>query len=261
MENCPQGAFAPHKVSKTRFAPLREIDFDMYFRSHQTARRDVSRADYPCKFWHFEIYPEPSKIPFPQSIAILNFVTLWCNKKCTKTVAFIVIGIQWLFVILFVSIGFALHTRSNEYYATPITVMFCHRSRVHRLLIFIPQFWCWLSARFNKERIAGEYFWLWLALFGSILLYLPLFCWYLGIITPDPSRWYKPSPRKLAPSPNDASESERDAVQQSTTQSQSNTVGAEGDQADDASRNIKDHDLPDLRQATQHRPKLGITIW
>ncbi|QRV81876.1 G protein coupled glucose receptor regulating Gpa2 protein [Ceratobasidium sp. AG-Ba] len=36
-------------------------------------------------------------------------------------------------------------------------------------------YWCWISQQYSKERIAGEYIWLWLAGFGNILLYIPLF--------------------------------------------------------------------------------------
>jgi hypothetical protein len=51
-------------------------------------------------------------------------VTIWWKKKTTKTVALMVIGVQWLFVALFVAIGFAVHTHPpNEYYANPDPVI------------------------------------------------------------------------------------------------------------------------------------------
>jgi hypothetical protein len=54
----------------------------------------------------------------------VNFVTIWWKKKTTKMVAGVVIGLQWLFVFLFVTIGFAVHTHPpNEYYANPDPVM------------------------------------------------------------------------------------------------------------------------------------------
>src|ERR1700735_4014890 len=41
------------------------------------------------------------------------------------------------------------------------------------------------------ERIVGQYLWLWLTLFVSILSYIPLFFWAQGYITVDPQRWWK----------------------------------------------------------------------
>jgi len=34
---------------------------------------------------------------------------------------------------------------------------------------------CWITKDFSKQRIALEYFWLWLAAFGNIIIYASLF--------------------------------------------------------------------------------------
>jgi len=87
---------------------------------------------------------------------------------------FLTVGIQWIFVILFVAIGFGVHTHPpNEYYATP------------------TPYWCWLGQGFTAERFAGEYVWFWLTLFVSIASYIPLFLLHRGVIKPGPA-WYAP---------------------------------------------------------------------
>jgi hypothetical protein len=146
----------------------------------------------------FSINPESYLI---QLIAVLNFVTIWWRKQSTNLIAIIIISAQWLFVVLFVAIGFRVHTHPpNDYYSSPVPVCCYIISEIFdRLLISILQFWCWLGARYNVERIAGEYLWFWLALVGSILSYIPLFLWHLGVIDPDSPRWYKPSTGKQHP--------------------------------------------------------------
>jgi hypothetical protein len=50
-------------------------------------------------------------------------VTIWWLKAPNKLVASISVAIQWLFVILFVGIGFGENTHPpNKYYATPTPV-------------------------------------------------------------------------------------------------------------------------------------------
>lgn len=84
-------------------------------------------------------------------------------------VAWIVIAGTWTFVALFV--GIAAGVNKNYYNPTP--------------------YWCWVGANFGKDRIAGEYFWLWLTLAVSILVYVPLFMWNQGNISVDERYWWK----------------------------------------------------------------------
>jgi hypothetical protein len=54
-------------------------------------------------------------------------------------IALFAIGAQWLFVILFVAIGFGIHTHPpNEYYASPIPVKhISHRCTAALILILL----------------------------------------------------------------------------------------------------------------------------
>jgi hypothetical protein len=50
-------------------------------------------------------------------------VTIWWLKAPSKLVTSIFVAIQWLFVILFVGIGFGENTHApSKYYATPTPV-------------------------------------------------------------------------------------------------------------------------------------------
>lgn len=109
------------------------------------------------------------------TIAIHTFiVVLWGKLKHQLVVAYVVVTFIWLYVILFVSISVSVHTRDSTYYETP------------------TPYWCWIGDghRFNAERIAGEYIWLWITLFGSILAYIPLFFWARGNITVSLEHWW-----------------------------------------------------------------------
>lgn len=123
-----------------------------------------------------------------------TFVTIWWLKIPKTSIAFSIVSVQWLFVILFVSVGFRVHTHPpTEYYATPTPV--CHSHELPALFTantLWEQYWCWLGKKFTKERIAGEYFWFWLTLGVSIILYFLLFLLNLGVIRPGAS-WYAPT--------------------------------------------------------------------
>jgi len=112
------------------------------------------------------------------SIAMQTFVTIWWLKDPKIPNAFIYVGIQWAFVLLFVIIGFAVNSRPpSKYYSTP------------------TPYWCWIGQHFQAEEIAGEYAWFWVTLLVSIALYLPLFLLHLGVIEPGQS-WYAPTPNQ-----------------------------------------------------------------
>ncbi|KAH9061348.1 hypothetical protein EDB87DRAFT_1682768 [Lactarius vividus] len=52
-------------------------------------------------------------------------------------------------------------------------------------------YWCWISPEYKLERLAGEYVWMWIALFASMIMYLPLYFWTKGRLSVDPEKWYK----------------------------------------------------------------------
>jgi hypothetical protein len=128
---------------------------------------------------------------------VQTFASIWWLHIPTKKTAFIIIGVEWIFVILFVGIGFGVHTHApGKYYATPTPV--CHRDirRIHLNANNIcGKYWCWLGQSFKAERIAGEYVWFWLTLLVSFSSYLPLFLLHYGIIEQGPA-WYAPTIEK-----------------------------------------------------------------
>ena len=44
---------------------------------------------------------------------------------------------------------------------------------------------------YEGERIAGEYIWLWISLFTSVIMYIPLYLWAEGRLSVDKQKWYK----------------------------------------------------------------------
>jgi len=54
------------------------------------------------------------------------------------------------------------------------------------------QYWCWVGVGHQSLQITGGYLWLWLALFASLMVHLPLFFWSRGNITIKPEDpWWK----------------------------------------------------------------------
>src|SRR6266511_4058561 len=56
----------------------------------------------------------------------------------------------------------------------------------------VCQYWCSPNRQYLVWKTLGEYVWMWIALFGSILLYVPLFLWMRGNIdldTPGVTWW------------------------------------------------------------------------
>jgi len=89
-------------------------------------------------------------------IAIHTFVVVAFRKDPKRMwIPAIVVSCIWLYVIVFVAI-LASHTGKDVWnYPTP--------------------YWCWVGHRHLAAQLAGEYLWLWLAAFASILLYVPLY--------------------------------------------------------------------------------------
>ncbi|EIM82772.1 uncharacterized protein STEHIDRAFT_160399 [Stereum hirsutum FP-91666 SS1] len=107
-------------------------------------------------------------------IAVHTFVgVFWRIGTKNRTVAFTLVGMVWLFVALLVGISSGIHNDPNNLYVTP------------------TPYWCWIAQEFKGERIAGEYLWLWIALFTSILVYVPLFLWSQGMLSVDTSQWWR----------------------------------------------------------------------
>ncbi|KII92419.1 hypothetical protein PLICRDRAFT_89020 [Plicaturopsis crispa FD-325 SS-3] len=116
------------------------------------------------------------------AIAIHSFSAVWWSKGVhSMKVAWAVVGLLWLYVVLFVGLGEGLH-RSGAY-VTPIGTKNTSYETP-------TPYWCWVGSSYGKERIWGEYFWLWLTLATSIIVYIPLYFWKRGNLDIDGSRWF-----------------------------------------------------------------------
>jgi len=112
--------------------------------------------------------PSETDIHLGQVLAVHTFVAAQRVELQACGFAFSLGGILCVFTALWVGIGAGIYKN----YETP------------------TPFWCWISPKFPRERLAGEYIWLWLAPFTSVILYIPLF-WVEGRLSVDEEKWYK----------------------------------------------------------------------
>jgi hypothetical protein len=73
--------------------------------------------------------------------------------RAARLFAFGVVVLASLFIVLWVGIGNGTYRN----YETP------------------TPYWCWISPGYSRERLAGEYIWLWIALLASVMVYTPLY--------------------------------------------------------------------------------------
>ncbi|THH21357.1 hypothetical protein EW146_g174 [Bondarzewia mesenterica] len=105
-------------------------------------------------------------------IALHTFIgVMWRKGTHSRVFAFLIVALVWLFAILFTSIGAGVHR--SEGYESP------------------TPFWCWIGGKYTSERLWGEYFWIWLALFTSFCVYVPLYYWKKGNLSVDPEKWWR----------------------------------------------------------------------
>ncbi|KAN0131080.1 hypothetical protein V8E53_011081 [Lactarius tabidus] len=96
-------------------------------------------------------------------------VALWKVGIDTRHFAFGIVALATLYVALCVGIGNGTH----KHYITP------------------TPYWCWVGPTNKGEHLAREYVWLWIALFASVIVYIPLYFWAKGYLLIDPGKWYK----------------------------------------------------------------------
>ncbi|CUA74517.1 hypothetical protein RSOLAG22IIIB_11277 [Rhizoctonia solani] len=89
--------------------------------------------------WQSVVYAQ--RIPFRWPLCVMVMVVIWG------------------FVFAFNFGAYSVHPKNqdNDSYFTP------------------GPFWCWINPKYGEERLAGEYLWLWVAGFGNLLVYIPLF--------------------------------------------------------------------------------------
>ncbi|TDL26008.1 hypothetical protein BD410DRAFT_560778 [Rickenella mellea] len=89
----------------------------------------------------------------------------------SRTIAICVVALIWIYIIVFVATEIGINGGTDYITATP--------------------YWCWVSWRFGKARVWGEYVWLWITLGVSTGLYVPLFLWNRGNLAVDSKYWWK----------------------------------------------------------------------
>ncbi|KAH9048332.1 hypothetical protein EDB84DRAFT_263787 [Lactarius hengduanensis] len=103
-------------------------------------------------------------------ITVYSFVVaLWNIGIQARHFAFGTVALASLFIALWVGIG----------------------NGVHKNFVTPSPYWCWISPEYKLERLAGEYIWMWIALFVSVVMYLPLYFWTKGRLSVNPEKWYK----------------------------------------------------------------------
>lgn len=109
-----------------------------------------------------------------QAIGVHTLCVLAFGWKTPRHVVFLVIFTIWLFIILAVSLPFGTHTGLTEYEG-----------------VYYPYYgntktWCWITKPFqNKEGIALQYVWMWLAMVVNTIIYLFLVLLFRGWVPLD----------------------------------------------------------------------------
>ncbi|KAH9048657.1 hypothetical protein EDB83DRAFT_2227100 [Lactarius deliciosus] len=96
-------------------------------------------------------------------------MALWSVGAEARSFAFVLVAFTCLFVVLWVGISNGVH----KDFETP------------------TPYWCWIGPKYNGERLAGEYIWMWIALFASVVMYVPVHFWMKGHLSVDGEKWYK----------------------------------------------------------------------
>jgi len=106
------------------------------------------------------------------AIAVHTFSIVFFKKgRSSISVAIVVVGIIWLYMILFVGITLGMHSNPNNPFYTP------------------TPYWCWVNSHFTSERIIGEYGWLWITAIVSSVLYILLFLFLRGNLVCKDNSW------------------------------------------------------------------------
>ncbi|KAI0276663.1 hypothetical protein BGY98DRAFT_695265 [Russula aff. rugulosa BPL654] len=104
-------------------------------------------------------------------LAVHTFVAaLWQVGLHARGVALGMVCLACLFIMLSIGISWGIN-KGN--YDTP------------------TPYWCWISPKLLDIRLGGEFIWLWIALFASVILYIPLSFWTEGRLSVDEESWYK----------------------------------------------------------------------
>jgi len=108
------------------------------------------------------------------AIALHTFVVvMWGTRPHHYISAYIVVGLTWLFIGLFIAFSVTLNTHGSTFYEMPVG------------------WWCWIGNRYRVEQYLGQCVWVWLTMFVCFLTYTPLFFLARGNIAVSPTHWWK----------------------------------------------------------------------
>ncbi|KAH9014344.1 hypothetical protein EDB85DRAFT_2123676, partial [Lactarius pseudohatsudake] len=103
-------------------------------------------------------------------LTVHTFVTaLWGIGAEARYFAFGIVA----FTCLFVGLSAGISNGTHKDFETP------------------TPYWCWISPKYHEARLVGEYVWMWIALFASVVMYIPLHFWMKGHLSVDDEKWYK----------------------------------------------------------------------
>ncbi|KAF8263589.1 hypothetical protein EI94DRAFT_1740602 [Lactarius quietus] len=94
---------------------------------------------------------------------------LWGVGAGARYFSFGAVTLTCLFTVLWVGISNGIHKN----FETP------------------TPYWCWIGPKYEGERLAGEYLWVWIALFATAVMYVPVHFWVKGELSVDDKKWYK----------------------------------------------------------------------
>jgi len=105
-------------------------------------------------------------------IAVYTFSIVWWRmEQVSLLFAWSIVGVIWAYHILFVTLMAWRYRWDTLFHPTP--------------------YWCWIGKYYTVQKLFTEYLWMWCALFISCLLYIPLFLWSQGYLSPDNEVWWK----------------------------------------------------------------------
>jgi len=108
------------------------------------------------------------------AIAIHTFVVVVCGLyRRPYFIAYTAVGITWLFLVIFIVAHVTTHNHGASLFYTPVG------------------YWCWIGNHYTIERYIGQYAWIILTMFVSLITYTLLSFWARGNLTVSPTQWWR----------------------------------------------------------------------
>jgi len=113
-------------------------------------------------------------------IAVYTFLGGWLGKDVKSMPMWVTQMLMvaiWFFIALMTMLGNVINRGKHFVIPTP--------------------YWCWIGADYLQWRIWGEYFWFWITLAVSLVIYIPLYLWSRGNLLFDEHSWWKLSLKRV----------------------------------------------------------------